>query len=166
MSRSALRTEPPGQQPCGFYGLPPEAFGVLVTPTAEEFNRWWRADSAFATVHPWRGGKAAEVHMDLLRAGDMPEDTRPWAALAVTVAAYRYIFGMPRGRSVVIQHGATCWGTFCLRADALALALVLVELWWGNDDGARLMLAGAWRPDLMAAEAAGWVDAFRGPRPG
>ena len=162
MSRSPLRTQPPGQLPCGFYGLRPEVFGVLVSPTVQEFNRWWRADSAFATVTP-RGARAAEVNMDLLRAGDMPEDTRGLAIVAVTVAAYRYVFGMPRGRSVVIQDGPTCWGTVCLRGDALALALVLVELWWGNDAGARLMLSGEWRPDLKAAAAAGWMRTEANP---
>jgi hypothetical protein len=109
--------------------------------------------------------------MDLLRAGEMLEESRSLASTAVRVAAYRYVFD-GRRRSVVICDGPEVWETFCRRDDALTLAIVLVELWWGNDSGARRMLVGQWdtdddgapciiggdwHDDLVAATEAGWM---------
>jgi len=151
---SRLRTDPPGELPCGFYALPPERYGVLVSPTAAEWSRWLRGRRAYATVRPFRGGRAAEVSMDLCGFGDMPKGSRAMAHALLWAASYRYLFA-GRGREVLHSSGVELWESFCNLEDVLPMALVLVELHRGDEDGARRLL-DAWADDVAAAAEDVW----------
>ena len=111
---------------------------MLVAPSWAEHDEWYHSDQAFAVVLPW-SDSLASVDMDLKNAGPMPEPMPVLAKRLIDQAAHRSPEATPFTASSA--HVWICLPTAAV--DALPLALVLVELWWGNDTGARRLLA-AW----------------------
>ena len=117
---------------------------MLVNPTGADYAAWLSDRRVFAVVDLWPSGRAARVELDLSGrgVGDIPEPVRPLAERLCDVAVSRFISAHPR--TTVYSGTGPLWSVSAVQlADALPLALVLVELWWGNEDGGRRLLE-AW----------------------
>ena len=107
------------------------ARGYLLDPTRLEHRAYWLAtDGPRAEVRTRH--RHATVTVDVLGCEPFPD---PGLAVAVLRWATLPAGTMTHGPTIYATHRAT-------PARACVAAQTLVELWYGNDDGARTVLAG------------------------